>query len=97
MKSIFPYREIINNLCHNTEGWEDKVLSLGDWAFMEGVCTVLEPIQYLTKQLEGEKEPTIINVIDRLYTTNSELDNFINNSENVRKKMVIGFAKVLKN
>ena len=96
MKSILPYREIINNLCLNTEGWEDKALSVGDWALMEGACTVLEPIQNLTKQLEGEKEPTINNVIDRLYTTNSELDNFINNSENARKKMGIGFAKVLK-
>ena len=85
MKSILPYREIINNLCLNTEGWEDKALSVGDWALMEGACTVLEPIQNLTKQLEGEKEPTINNVIDRLYTTNSELDNFINNSENARK------------
>ena len=49
MKSILPYQEIINNLCLNTEGWEDKALSIGDWALMEGACTVLEPTNNLTK------------------------------------------------
>ena len=63
---------------------------------MEGACIVLESVKKLTKALEGEKEPTMNKVVERLYTTHEELDKFIRNPENVIMKKGVGFAKTLK-
>ena len=94
--SLLPYKDVINNLCLESEGWDNKSISTGEWALMEGACTVLESVKKLTKELEGEKEPTINKVVDRLYTTHTELDRFIINPENAARKKGVGFAKTLK-
>ena len=96
MVSLLPYKDVINSLSLNTDGWENKSIDAGGWALMEGACTVLESVKKLTKAFEGEKEPTMNKVVERLYTTHEELDKFIRNPKNATMKKGVGFAKTLK-
>ena len=61
-----------------------------------GFDGVLESVKKLTKALEGEKEPTMNKVVERLYTTHEELHKFMRNPENATMKKGVGFAKTLK-
>lgn len=96
MISIKPYQDMITDLCLNVDEWDGRNMDPHHWALMEGAITVLEPIRKLTKALEGDREPTINKVIERLYTTDSIIDDFIANPENARKKKGVIFARELK-
>ena len=71
-------------------------MSAAQWKLLEGACTNLKHIKDTVKALEGEKEPTINKVLERLYVNHQILDDFITDSRNVRCKYGITFARKLK-
>ena len=71
-------------------------MSAAQWKLLEGACTNLKHIKETVKALEGEKEPTINKVLERLYVNHQILDDFITDSRNVRCKYEITFARKLK-
>ena len=61
---------------------------------VEGSVKVLKHVRDTVKAWEGEKEPTIHRVVERIYTMHSVIDDFVTNVDNNRYG--IGFAKELK-
>ena len=61
---------------------------------IEGAVKILKPVRDTVKAWEGEKEPTMHRVIERIYTMHFIIDEFVSNSENNRYG--IGFARELK-
>ena len=86
MVSILPYKDVINNLCMNNPEWENRGLSAQEWKLLEGACVNLKHIKETVKSLEGEKEPTINKVIERLYVNHQLLDRFIADPRHVRER-----------
>ena len=76
--------------------WEKRNLSKQQWKLLEGACSNLKPIKDTIKAWEGETEPTIDRVIERLYVNHSILDGFILDPKNQKEKSGILFAKKLK-
>ena len=56
----------------------------------------LKHIKDTNKALEGEKEPTINRVLERLFINHELLDNFISDPKNCRERYGVSFAKTLK-
>ena len=86
MVSIRPYKDVINNLAMNHPEWENRSLSASQWKLLEGACETLKHIKDTNKALEGEKEPTINIVLERLFINHELLDNFISDPKNSREK-----------
>ena len=82
----------------NTEGvLNDLIPSINDFRMIEAAVEVLEKCKTTTKIFEQEKIPTVPLVVERLYTVDQELDEFINDDVNKRtKKKAVKFASVLK-
>ena len=96
MVSILPYKGVINNLVMNNPEWENRGLTAAQWKLLEGACVNLKHFKETNKALEGEKEPTINKVLERIYINHELLDQFINDPQNSRDKHGVTFAKKLK-
>merc|ERR1712179_651516 len=72
----------------------DKTIARSEWKLIEGAVEILKPIRDTIKALEGEKEPTMHRVLERIYHNHYLLNQFINNKDNCH--FGIGFAKSLK-
>ena len=96
MVSILPYKDVINNLVMNNPEWENRGLTPAQWKLLEGACVNLKHFKETNKALEGEKEPTINKVLERIYINHALLDQFIDDPNNSRDKHGVTFAKKLK-
>ena len=96
MVSIRPYKDVITNLAMNNPEWENRGLSASQWKLLEGACETLKHIKDTNKALEGEKEPTMNRVLERLFINHELLDHFISDPKNSREKYGVTFARTLK-
>ena len=96
MESLQPYKEILENLSVDHPEWERRNLSKQEWKLLDGACVNLKAFKDTIKAWEGEKEPTIDRVIERLYVNHSVLDSFISDPKNQKEKCGVVFAKKLK-
>lgn len=94
MVSVLHLREAIKKLCDENDDWSDKAIDRAGWKLLEGAVEILKPIKDTVKAFEGEKEPTMHRVLERLYTNHYLLNKFINNRNNCQYG--IGFARSLK-
>ena len=96
MSSLQPYKGVIEALSVENREWEKRNLSKQEWKLLDGACANLRPLKETIKVWEGETEPTIDHVLERLYVNHPILDNFIFDPNNQREKSGILFAKKLK-
>ena len=96
MNSLQPYKEIFENISLENPEWERRNLSKQQWKLLEGACVNLKSFKETIKAWEGEKEPTLDRVIERLYVNHSVLDNFISDPRNQKEKTGVVFARKLK-
>ena len=96
MVSILPYKDVINHLVMSNPEWENRGLTPAQWKLLEGACVNLKHFKETNKALEGEKEPTINKVFERIYINHALLDQFISDPKNSRDKYGVTFAKKLK-
>ena len=96
MVSILPYKDVINHLVMSNPEWENRGLTPAQWKLLEGACVNLKHFKETNKALEGEKEPTINKVLERIYINHALLDQFISDPKNSRDKYGVTFAKNLK-
>ena len=96
MSSLQPYKGVIEALSVENREWEKRNLSKQEWKLLDGACANLRPLKETIKVWEGETEPTIDHVLERLYVNHSILDAFIFDPINQREKSGILFAKKLK-
>lgn len=94
--SLRPYREIFESLSAENIEWERRNLSKQQWKLLEGAVANLESFKDTIKAWEGEKEPTLDRVIERVYINHSILDSFISDPRNQKEKCGLMFAKKLK-
>ena len=96
MGSLQPYKDIFENLSVDHPEWERRNLSKQQWKLLDGACLNLKSFRETIKAWEGEKEPTLDRVIERLYVNHNVLDNFICDPKNQKEKCGVVFAKKLK-
>jgi hypothetical protein len=94
MVSILALKMPIIHLCEENDAWSSKALDRSQWKLLEGAVHVLKSLKETTKVFEAEKTPTINRVIERIYTNQMELTEFIENPENNRNEVT--FARELK-
>ena len=94
--SLRPYKEIFENLSAENREWEKRNLSKQQWKLLEGAVANLEPFKDTIKAWEGEKEPTLDRVIERVYINHTILDSFISDPRNQKEKCGLMFARKLK-
>ena len=94
MESVLHLKEAIKKLCDENDDWADKTIARSGWKLIEGAVEILKPIRDTIKALEGEKEPTMHRVLERLYDNHYLLNKFINDKDNCQ--FGIGFARSLK-
>ena len=95
LASVLHLKKAIMNLTANNDAWAEHELSVSDWKLIEGAVTLLKPVRDSIKAWEGEKEPTMHRVIERIYSMHTVIDDFVNDPHNNRYG--IGFARELKN
>jgi hypothetical protein len=59
---------VIKNLCDEKDDWSDKSIDRAGWKLLEGAVKILKPIKDTGRAPEGEKEPTMHIVLERLYS-----------------------------
>ena len=96
MESLQPYKGIFDNLSVDHPEWERRNLSKQQWKMLDGACVNLKSFRDTIKAWEGEKEPTLDRVIERLYVNHSVLDSFISDPKNQKEKCGVVFARKLK-
>ena len=94
MKSIFHIKPALEDLETTEVDWEDKALSKSDWKLLEGAIRLLESFRDTTKIWQFESIPTVNLVVDRVFSMEEELKDFISDGRN--DKFGITFAKELK-
>ena len=94
MVSVLHLKDVIKKLCDEKDDWSDKSIDRAGWKLLEGAVKILKPIKDTVKALEGEKEPTMHRVLERLYSNHYLLEKFINKPTNCNYG--IGFARTLK-
>ena len=102
MKGVLYHEDCLLQLARRGELInEDKdgnqvnlIPTFSDFMMIKAAVGVLEKCRVTTKLFEQEKVPTVNIVMDRLYTVDSELDEFINDAENDR--MSVNFAVCLR-
>ena len=94
--SMRPYKDVFNSLSTESPEWERRNLTKPQWKLLEGAVDNLESFKTTIKAWEGEKEPTIDRVIERVYINHSVLDSFITDPRNQKEKSGLMFAKKLK-
>ena len=96
MESIRLYKDVITKLTMNNIEWENRGLNASEWKLLEGACENLKHFKETNKALEGDKEPTMNRVLERIYINHFILDQYISNEKNVKDKFGLDFAKTLK-
>ena len=94
LESVLYLKKPITNLTSRNDSWAEHELSVSEWKLVEGAVKILKHVRDTVKAWEGEKEPTMHRVIERIYTMHSVIDEFVSNVENNRYG--IGFARELK-
>ena len=94
MISVQHLKDPIKKLCDENDDWSDKGLDRAGWKLLDGAVKVLKPIKDTVKAFEGEKEPTIHRVLERIYFNHYILNKFI--SDPINCNFGIGFARTLK-
>ena len=96
MSSLQPYKDVFDAMSTESLEWERRNLSKQQWKLLEGACSNLKPLKDTILAWEGENEPTIDRVVERLYINHNILDNFLMDPKNQREKSGVLFAKKLK-
>ena len=94
MESVLHLKDAIKKLFDENDDWADKTIDRAEWKLIEGAVEILKPIRETIKAFEGEKEPTMHRVLERLYHNHYLLNKFINNRNHCNYG--IGFARSLK-
>ena len=94
LASVLHLKKPIMNLTANNDAWAEHELSVSDWKLVEGAVKLLKPVRDTVKAWEGEKEPTMHRVVERIYSMHTIIDDFTNDVNNTRYG--IGFARELK-
>lgn len=96
MASILPFKNVLDELSYKKKNWASMKLEENDWGLLEGACEVLGEVKNVTKTLEPEESPTINLVIERIYTLDVKLQQFVTNRGNIRNNRGVMFASVLR-
>ena len=94
LASVLHLKKPLTNLMAGHDDWAEHELTASDWKLVEGAVELLKPVRETVKAWEGEKEPTMHRVVERIYTMHSQIDSFISKPSNNRYG--IGFARELK-
>ena len=96
IESIRLYKDVITKLTMNNIEWENRGLNASEWKLLEGACENLKHFKETNRALEGDKEPTINRVLERIYINHFILDQYISNEKNDKDKFGMDFTKTLK-
>ena len=95
LKNLSSCQHLQKPLMHLTsskENWHRHNITPSEWKLVSGAVALLEPVRDTVEALEGEKEPTMDRVLERIYTMHCLLDEFIADPSNSG----IGFGRELK-
>ena len=82
----------IMQLTSTKENWHRHNITPLEWKLISGATALLEPVKDTVEALEGEKEPTMDRVLERIYSMHCVLDEFIADPSNSG----IGFGRELR-
>ena len=94
LSSVLHLKKPLQNLAAGNEDWAEHSFSASEWKLIDGAVKLLKPVRNTVKAWEGEVEPTMHRVIERIYTIHCIIDDFITNPAN--NMHGIGFARELK-
>ena len=77
---------------NSEDNWKEHVLSVADWKLIEATSSLLKYFSETVLIFESESQPTMHEVIPRIFSLNERLSSFIESSTNVNAKK---FAKEL--
>ena len=92
LSSVQHLQKPLINLTSTKENWQRHNITPLEWKLISGAVTLLEPVKDTVEALEGEKEPTMNRVLERLYSMHCLLDEFVADPSNSG----IGFARELR-
>ena len=74
LKNLSSCQHLQKPLMHLTstkENWHRHNITPSEWKLVSGAVALLEPVRDTVEALEGEKEPTMDRVLERIYTMHS--------------------------
>ena len=92
LSSVQHLQKPIMTLTSTRENWHKHNITPWEWKLISGAVALLEPVKDTVEALEGEKEPTMNRVIERLYSMHCMLDEFVADPSNSG----VGFGRELK-
>ena len=92
--SVLHLKKALQNLAASNENWAEHSFTASEWKLIDGAVQLLKPVRDTIKAWEGEMEPTMHRVVERIYTMHCIIDGFIDNP--VNNMCGIGFARELK-
>ena len=92
LSSCLRLQKPLMHLTSSKENWHKHNLTPSEWRLIGVAVALLEPVRDTVLALEGEKEPTMDRVLERIYTMHCLLDEFISNPSNSG----IGFGRELR-
>ena len=68
---------------NSEDNWKEHVLSVADWKLIEATSSLLKYFSETVLIFESESQPTMHEVIPRIFSLNERLSSFIESSTNV--------------
>ena len=93
LSSVLYLKTALAQLTSDMDNWGEFQLSVNDWKLVETAVELLKPFKDTIEIWQAEKEPTMHRVIERLYTLNALLTQFLQKNRN--NKIGSSFAKAL--
>ena len=93
LSSILYLQKPLNNLFLSNDNWSEYSLSYSEWKLVDMSSKLLSHFCSTVKIFESEQVPTIHRVIERIYTLNEYLIEFI--KKNLNNNIGTKFAKEL--
>ena len=93
LSSVLYLKTALAQLTSDLDNWGEFQLSVNDWKLVETAVELLKPFKDTIEIWQAEKEPTMHRVIERLYTLNALLTQFLQKNRN--NKIGSSFAKAL--
>lgn len=92
LSSVQHLQKPLMTLTSTKENWHRHNITPWEWKLISGAVALLEPVKDTVLALEGEKEPTMNRVVERLYSMHCLLDEFVADPSNSG----IGFGRELR-
>ena len=93
LSSIFYLQKPLNDLFLSNDNWSEYSLSYSEWKLIDTSSKLLSHFCFTVKIFESEQVPTIHRVIERIYTLNEYLIEFI--KKNLNNNIGTKFANEL--